>query len=164
MLQLSPRVQVGARCSGYPENTAGRSMTPKYAWIYPDMTAAEALDKSGHTGRKENPQLDIRHRCRWQAGGRSPSMRISARPAQSNVHGDRRSQRVVRCGPRDAVTRPKAFEKYAVGGVLPVTDDRGYIVASSPWTTCSTHRGSRRCYEDIQKLARIGGTRRVVLE
>ena len=36
---------------GYPEETAGRYMTPKYVTIQPEMTAAEALDHIRRTGR-----------------------------------------------------------------------------------------------------------------
>lgn len=36
---------------GYPEETAGRYMTPKYVAIAPEMTAAEALEHIRHTGR-----------------------------------------------------------------------------------------------------------------
>src|SRR4029077_10613671 len=40
LLQLDPQeLQAARKLLGYPENTAGRYMTPKYAWIYPDMTA-----------------------------------------------------------------------------------------------------------------------------
>src|SRR5207237_8338575 len=36
---------------GYPENTAGRYMTPNYASIAPDMTAEQALQHIRRTGR-----------------------------------------------------------------------------------------------------------------
>ena len=36
---------------GYPENTAGRYMTPNYASIRPDMTAGQALEHIRRTGR-----------------------------------------------------------------------------------------------------------------
>src|SRR5262249_2398850 len=36
---------------GYPENAAGRSMTPKYTTIDPKMRAGEALDHIRKTGR-----------------------------------------------------------------------------------------------------------------
>src|SRR5262249_20726736 len=36
---------------GYPEDTAGRYMTPNYAAIRPGMTAAEALEHIRRTGR-----------------------------------------------------------------------------------------------------------------
>jgi magnesium transporter len=36
---------------GYPEETAGRYMTPEYAFIPPDMTASQALEHIRRTGR-----------------------------------------------------------------------------------------------------------------
>src|SRR5256886_11265589 len=53
LLQLDPQeLQAARKLLGYPEDTAGRDMTPKYAWLYPDMTAAAALDKIRQTDRK----------------------------------------------------------------------------------------------------------------
>ncbi len=37
----------------YPADTAGRFMTPEYAWIRPTMTAAEALEHLRRTGRNK---------------------------------------------------------------------------------------------------------------
>jgi magnesium transporter len=37
----------------YPEDTAGRFMTPDYAWVRPTMTAAEAIDHLRKTGRSK---------------------------------------------------------------------------------------------------------------
>src|SRR5690349_4571534 len=52
LLRLEPQEVAAAReLLGYPENTAGRYMTPEYAWIYPDMTAGRALEKIRQTGR-----------------------------------------------------------------------------------------------------------------
>src|SRR5947209_11230483 len=36
---------------GYPEDTAGRYMTPRYVTVEPHMSAAEALDHIRRTGR-----------------------------------------------------------------------------------------------------------------
>src|SRR5438045_166181 len=52
LLRLQPHEVAAAReLLGYPEFSAGRYMTPEYAWIYPDMTAGKALDKIRQTGR-----------------------------------------------------------------------------------------------------------------
>ena len=49
---LSPEELRNARqLLGYPENTAGRFMTPKYVGIDPGMTAAEALARIRGTGK-----------------------------------------------------------------------------------------------------------------
>jgi magnesium transporter len=37
----------------YPEDTAGRFMTPDYAWVRPTMTAGEAIDHLRRTGRNK---------------------------------------------------------------------------------------------------------------
>jgi magnesium transporter len=48
---LSPEDLKNARwLLGYPEDTAGRYMTPRYVTIQPEMTAAEALDYIRKTG------------------------------------------------------------------------------------------------------------------
>src|SRR2546426_7564932 len=52
LLQFEPQeLQAERQLRGCPEDTAGRYMAPKYAWIYPDMTAAAALDKIRQTGK-----------------------------------------------------------------------------------------------------------------
>jgi magnesium transporter len=49
---LSPEELKSARLLlGYPENSAGRYMTPEYVTIRPEMTAAEALDHIRRTGQ-----------------------------------------------------------------------------------------------------------------
>src|ERR1051326_8803889 len=50
---LSPDELKHARALlGYPEETAGRYMTPRYVIVQPDMTAAEALEHIRRTGRR----------------------------------------------------------------------------------------------------------------
>ena len=52
METLSPEELEKSRALlGYPENTAGRYMTPNYASIGPDMTAGQALEHIRSTGR-----------------------------------------------------------------------------------------------------------------
>jgi magnesium transporter len=49
---LSPEELKSARLLlGYPENTAGRYMTPEYVTVSPSMTAAQALDHIRRVGR-----------------------------------------------------------------------------------------------------------------
>src|SRR3989440_10310937 len=50
---LSPDELKHARALlGYPEETAGRYMTPRYVTVQPDLTAAEALEHIRRTGRR----------------------------------------------------------------------------------------------------------------
>jgi len=58
---LSPDELKHARALlGYPEETAGRYMTPRYVTVQPSMTAAEALEHIRRTGRgKETAKLSV---------------------------------------------------------------------------------------------------------
>lgn len=47
----SSEVKTSLALLGYPEETAGRHMTPEFAVIAPDMTVAQALDEIRRTGR-----------------------------------------------------------------------------------------------------------------
>src|SRR6266446_2309910 len=132
LLQLDPReLQAARQLLGYPENTAGRYMTPKYAWIYPDMTAAAALDKIRHTGQGKET-------LNWiyviDAGGKLvEDVRLAnlvLAPAESNVMAIDDPELVSVRATDDRDTVLKAFEKYD-RGVLPVTDDRGYMLGGS---------------------------------
>lgn len=52
LTRLSPeKLDETRELLGYPEDSAGRYMTPKYATISPEMTAAEALEHLHRTGR-----------------------------------------------------------------------------------------------------------------
>src|SRR6185436_1045057 len=49
---LSPEeLAATRRILGYPERTAGRYMTPKYASVSPEMTAGQAVEHIRQTGR-----------------------------------------------------------------------------------------------------------------
>src|SRR6266436_2510370 len=136
---------------GYPENTAGRYMTPKYAWIYPDMTAAAALDKIRQTGQGKET-------LNWiyviDAGGKLvEDVRLAnlvLAPAEANVMAidDPELVSVRATDDRDGVL--KAFEKYD-RGVLPVTDDRGYMLGIITVDDV-LDIAEQRATEDIQKL------------
>src|SRR5439155_632320 len=92
LLKLDPReLEAARKLLGYPENTAGRYMTPEYAWIYPDMTAARALAKIREPWQG-NTQLGLRDRCRRQAGGGCPPGESGPRQRRHPGSGDRRSR------------------------------------------------------------------------
>jgi len=141
---------------GYPENTAGRYMTPEYAWIYPDMTAAAALDKIRQTGRGKET-------LNWvyiiDSGGKLvEDLRLSnlvLADATTNVLkiDDPELVSVHATDDRDAVL--KAFKQYD-RTVLPVTDNNGYMlgiitvddvldIADAP---CPVVGGYGKCFGD----------------
>jgi len=113
-LQLDPQeLQAARQLLGYAENTAGRYMTPRYAWIYPDMTAAAALDKIRQTGKgKETLNwiyvIDASGNW-WRISG---SRIWCSRPPSRNVMAidDPELVSVRATDDRDGVL--KAFEKY----------------------------------------------------
>src|SRR6059036_4244605 len=152
LLQLDPQELRAARqLLGYPENTAGRYMTPKYAWIYPDMTAAAALDKIRHTGQGKET-------LNWiyviDAGGKLvEDVRLAnlvLAPAESNVMAIDDPELVSVRATDDRDTVLKAFEKYD-RAVLPVTDDRGYMLGIITVDDV-LDIAEQRATEDIQKL------------
>ena len=152
LLQLDPQeLQAARQLLGYPENTAGRYMTPKYAWIYPDMTAAAALDKIRQTGKGKET-------LNWiyvidAAGKLVEDVRLAnlvLAPAESNVMAIDDPELVSVRATDDRDTVLKAFEKYD-RGVLPVTDDRGYMLGIITVDDV-LDIAEQRATEDIQKL------------
>src|SRR5438128_12422177 len=151
LLQLDPQqLQAARQLLGYPENTAGRYMTPKYAWIYPDMTAAAALDKIRQTGKGKET-------LNWiyviDAGGKLvEDVRLAnlvLAPAESNVMAIDDPELVSVRATDDRETVLKAFEKYD-RGVLPVTDGRGYMLGIITVDDV-LDIAEQRATEDIQK-------------
>ena len=152
LLQLDPQeLQAARQLLGYPESTAGRYMTPKYAWIYPDMTAAAALDKIRQTGKGKET-------LNWiyviDAGGKLvEDVRLAnlvLAPAESNVMAIDDPELVSVRATDDRDTVLKAFEKYD-RAVLPVTDDRGYMLGIITVDDV-LDIAEQRATEDIQKL------------
>jgi magnesium transporter len=152
LLQLDPQaLQATRKLLGYPENTAGRYMTPEYSWIYPDMTAAAALDKIRETGRGKET-------LNWvyviDPGGKLvEDVRLAnlvLAHAETNVLAidDPELVSVRATDDRDSVL--KAFEKYD-RTVLPVTDDRGYMLGIITVDDV-LDIAEQRATEDIQKL------------
>ena len=152
LLKLDPRELKAARkLLGYPENTAGRYMTPEYAWIYPDMTASRALAKIRETGRGKET-------LNWvyviDAGGklvedvRLANLVLANADAYVLEIDDPEVVSVRATDDRDAVL--KAFEKYD-RTALPVTDDHGYLLGIITADDV-LDIAEQRATEDIQRL------------
>ena len=148
LLQLEPReLEAARKLLGYPENTAGRYMTPEYAWIYPDMTAARALAKIRETGRGKET-------LNWvyviEPGGKLlEDVRLANLVLAEVLEIDDPELVSVRATDgRDAVL--KAFEKYD-RTALPVTDERGYLLGIITADDV-LDIAEQRATEDIQRL------------
>ena len=152
LLKLDPReLEAARKLLGYPENTAGRYMTPEYAWIYPDMTAARALAKIRETGRGKET-------LNWvyviDAGGklvedvRLANLVLANADTQVLEIDDPELVSVRATDDRDAVL--KAFAKYD-RTALPVTDDHGYLLGIITADDV-LDIAEQRATEDIQRL------------
>jgi len=152
LLQLEPReLEAARKLLGYPENTAGRYMTPEYAWIYPDMTAARALAKIRETGRGKET-------LNWvyviEPGGklledvRLANLVLADADTKVLEIDDPELVSVRATDGRDAVL--KAFEKYD-RTALPVTDERGYLLGIITADDV-LDIAEQRATEDIQRL------------
>jgi magnesium transporter len=113
---------------GYPEDSAGRYMTPNYVTIRHDMTADEALDHIRHTGQKAETVnvvyiLDDR-------GGLVEDIRLSSlvlSDPKAKVTDIDDPPLVCVLGTDDREEVLKAFEKYD-RVALPVTDSDGHML------------------------------------
>jgi magnesium transporter len=152
LLQLDPQtLQAARKLLGYPENTAGRYMTPEYAWIYPDMTAARALDKIRETGRGKET-------LNWvyiiDADGKLvEDLRLAnlvLAHAETNVLQIDDPQLVSVHATDDRDTVLKAFAQYD-RTVLPVTDKNGYMLGIITVDDV-LDIAEQRATEDMQKL------------
>ena len=152
LLHLDPQQLQDARALlGYPENTAGRYMTPEYAWIYPDMTAAVALDKIRATGRGKET-------LNWvyiiEPGGKLvEDVRLAnlvLAHADTNVLAIDDPEMVSVQATDDRDTVLKAFAKYD-RTVLPVTDNNGYMLGIITVDDV-LDIAEERATEDIQRL------------
>jgi magnesium transporter len=136
---------------GYPEETAGRYMTPRYVTIRPEMTAAQALDHIRRNGRgmetvnvvyiiDDDGRLveDIRLGSLVLA---EPGTRVTAidDPPLVSVHAHDDREEVL-----------KAFEKYD-RVALPVTDSDGHMLGIITVDDV-LDVAEQEATEDIQKL------------
>src|SRR5260221_4374459 len=152
---LGPEELSSARALlGYPEETAGRYMTPRYVAIAPDMTAAEALAHIRRVGR-DKETLNVVYIV--DASGLlvediRPSSLILADPdTKVTAIDDPPLTKVLATDDREEVL--KAFEKYD-RIALPVTDAGGHMLGIIT-VDDALDVAEQEATEDIQKL---GGT------
>ena len=152
LLQLDPQALKATRALlGYPENTAGRYMTPEYAWIYPDMSAADALAKIRETGRGKET-------LNWvyiidPEGKLVEDLRLAnlvLAHADTNVMAIDDPQLVSVQATADRDTVLQAFAQYD-RTVLPVTDKHGYMLGIITVDDV-LDIAEQRATEDIQKM------------
>lgn len=149
---LSPEELKSARLLlGYPENSAGRYMTPEYVTVKPEMTASQALEQIRRTGRgKETLNIvyivdsagklveDIRLGSLVLAEPNTPLMDIQDPPMIS----------VKATDDREEVLR--TFKKYD-RVALPVTDDAGKMLGIITVDDV-LHVAEARNTEEIQRM------------
>ena len=149
---LSPDDLKNARwLLGYPDETAGRYMTPRYVTVQPNMTAAEALEHIRRTGRgKETVNVlyivdergklveDIRLASLVMADPQTRVIDIDD-PPLVKVHANDDREEVL-----------KAFEKYD-RLALPVTDAEGNMLGIITVDDV-LDVAEQEATEDIQKL------------
>lgn len=136
---------------GYPEETAGRYMSPKYVSISPTMTAGEALDHIRHTGRDKETLYVVY--IIDDKGVLIEDVRLGslvlADPATKVVDiDDPPLTRVTATDDREEVL--KAFEKYD-RVALPVTDADGHMLGVITVDDV-LDVAEQEATEDIQKL------------
>ena len=113
---------------GYPEDSAGRYMTPKYVTIRPDMTANEALEHIRRTGQQAetvNVVYILDDRGTLVEDIRLSSLVLAAPISKVTDIDDPPLVCVLATDDREEVL--KAFEKYD-RVALPVTDSDGHML------------------------------------
>jgi magnesium transporter len=149
---LSPEDLKSARwLLGYPDDAAGRYMTPQYVTIQPEMTAAEALDHIRRTGRgKEtvNVVYIVDQRGRLVEDIRLSSLVLSDPSAKVTDIDDPPLVKLNATDDREEVL--KAFEKYD-RLALPVTDAEGHMLGIITIDDV-LDVAEQEATEDIQKL------------
>jgi len=149
---LSPEDLKNARwLLGYPEDTAGRYMTPRYVTIQPEMTAAEALEHIRRTGRgKEtvNVVYIVDQRGRLVEDIRLSSLVLAEPLTKVMDIDDPPLVKMNATDDREEVL--KAFEKYD-RLALPVTDADGHMLGIITVDDV-LDVAEQEATEDIQKL------------
>jgi magnesium transporter len=149
---LSPEDLKNARwLLGYPEDTAGRYMTPRYVTIQPEMTAGEALDHIRRTGPgKEtvNVVYIVDQTGRLVEDIRLSSLVLSDPAAKVTEIDDPPLVKMNATDDREEVL--KAFEKYD-RLALPVTDAEGHMLGIITVDDV-LDVAEQEATEDIQKL------------
>jgi magnesium transporter len=126
---LTPsELKIARQLLGYPEDSAGRYMTPEYVAVRPDMTAAEALAyirKHGKGAETLNVIYVIDEKGRLLSDLKLAAL-VMANPA-STVEGLSDGQMFNIPATADREEFVAAFEKYD-RVALPVTDSRGVML------------------------------------
>jgi magnesium transporter len=149
---LSPEDLKNARwLLGYPEDTAGRYMTPRYVTIQPEMSASEALDyirKTGPGKETVNVVYIVDQRGRLVEDIRLSSLVLSEPSAKVTDIDDPPLVKLYATDDREEVL--KAFEKYD-RLALPVTDADGHMLGIITVDDI-LDVAEQEATEDIQKL------------
>ena len=149
---LSPEDLKNARwLLGYPEDTAGRYMTPRYVTVQPDMTAREALEHIRRTGPgKEtvNVVYIVDQRGRLVEDIRLSSLVLADPESRVVDIDDPPLVKMNATDDREEVL--KAFEKYD-RLALPVTDADGHMLGIITVDDV-LDVAEQEATEDIQKL------------
>jgi magnesium transporter len=155
LVTLRPEeLRVARQLLGYPENSAGRFMTPEYMALRPNMNAAEALDHIRQNGRgleTLNVVYVTDERGHLLEDLRLATLVMATPDAKVGELHERELVSIPATMDREDVV--KLFEKYD-RVALPVTDSRGVligIITVDDVLDVATQEAS----EDIQKL---GGT------
>jgi magnesium transporter len=139
---------------GYPEETAGRYMTPRYVALSPEMTAGEALSHIRRVGRDKetlNIVYIVDERGRLVEDVRLSSLILADPDTKVTSIDDPPLTKVLATDDREEVL--KAFEKYD-RIALPVTDADGHMLGIIT-VDDALDVAEKEATEDIQKL---GGT------
>ncbi|HKO56789.1 MAG TPA: magnesium transporter [Thermoanaerobaculia bacterium] len=136
---------------GYPEETAGRYMTPRYVTIRPDMTAGEAIDHIRRTGQGAetvNVAYVVDERGVLLEDMRLSSLVLADPKTRVREIDDPPLVCVLANDDREEVL--KAFEKYD-RVALPVTDSEGHMLGIITVDDV-LDVAEQEATEDIQKL------------
>jgi magnesium transporter len=149
---LSPEDLKNARwLLGYPEDTAGRYMTPRYVTIQPEMSASEALDyirKTGPGKETVNVVYIVDQRGRLVEDIRLSSLVLAEPSTKVTDIDDPPLVKLYATDDREEVL--KAFEKYD-RLALPVTDADGHMLGIITVDDI-LDVAEQEATEDIQKL------------
>lgn len=150
--QLSAdELRVARTLLGYPEDTAGRYMTPEYMALKPTMTAHEAIEairKYGKGRETLNLLYIIDDRGVLQADLRLAELVMAAPEAWVGDLPTRQLVAIPATAPKDEII--STFEKYD-RVALPVTDSRGAMVGIITADDV-LDVAAEQATEDIQKL------------
>ncbi len=150
--QLSvEELRVARTLLGYPEDTAGRYMTPEYMALRPSMTAHEAIEairKNGRGRETLNILYIIDERGELRADLRLAELVMAAPDAKVGDLPTRQLVAIPATAPKDEII--STFEKYD-RVALPVTDSRGAMVGIITADDV-LDVAAEQATEDIQKL------------